>query len=133
VGGGSPKMFINLADFMEKNALLEKERKSMVRPFLIIPYIGAVLVVVTTAMMIYFVSAPGLSMQGASAYLPSKSVINQARIILLTASFFQAWVMGLVAGKMGESSLGDGFKHALALVTISMIAVLLSGFFVAGI
>lgn len=133
VGGGSPKMFINLADFMEKNAQLEKERKSMVRPFLIIPYIGAVLIVVTTAMMIYFVSAPGLSLQGASQYLPKPAIIQQARLILLTASFFQAWVMGLVAGKMGESSLGDGFKHAFALVVISMIAVAASGLFMSGI
>ena len=130
VGGGSPKMFINLADFMEKNAQLDRERKSMVRPYVIIPYIGAILVVATTAMMIYFVSAPGISIQGAAQYLPSPAIIQQAKVILLTASFFQAWIMGLVGGKMGESTLGDGFKHATALVILSMLTVIVSGFFV---
>ncbi len=125
VGGGSPRMFVSLADFTEKNAQLDKERKSLVRPYVIIPYIGAILVVATTAMMIYFVSAPNLSFPGSTGtnYLPPPYVINQAITILLTGSFFQAWIMGLVAGKMGEQTVADGFKHATALVIISLITV----------
>ncbi|MHB8565873.1 MAG: type II secretion system F family protein [Nitrososphaerales archaeon] len=132
VGGGSPRMFVSLADFTEKNAQLEKERKSLIRPYVIIPYIGAILVVATTAMMIYFVSAPNLTFPGSTGnnYLPSQSVINQATTILLTASFFQAWIMGMVAGKMGESTVADGFKHATALVMISLITVYISSFMI---
>jgi archaeal flagellar protein FlaJ len=126
VGGGSPKMFISLADFMEKNAQLEKERRSMVRPYIIIPYIGAVMIVVTTAMMIYFVSSPSLSFPGSSAFLPSPAIINQAKNILLTAAVFQAWIMGLVAGKMGEGSMADGFKHATIITIVGIITILTS-------
>ncbi len=122
VGGGSSRMFISLADFTEKNAQLEKERRSLIRPYLIIPYIGAILVVVTTAMMIYLISAPGLSVPGVPG-IASPTVIKESTNILLTTSFFQAWVMGIVAGKMGESSVADGFKHATLLVVISLIAV----------
>jgi len=133
VGGGSPKMFVNLADFTEKNAQLERERKALIRPFIIIPYIGAIMVVATTAMMIYFVSGPNLSFPGAAGaanYLPSQNVISQATTILLTASIFQAWIMGFVAGKMGESTVADGFKHACALVAISLITVIITKFFI---
>jgi len=132
VGGGSPKMFIGLADFTEKSAQLEKEKKSLVRPYLIIPYIGAILVVITTAMMVYFISSPDLSAGNIdiSAYLTSPAVIAQATNILLTASFFQAWVMGFVAGKMGEDSVADGFKHSTLLIVISLITVYVAKSFI---
>ena len=132
VGGGSPKMFINLADFTEKNAQLEKERRSSIRPYIIIPYIGAIMVVITTAMMVYFVSAPNLSAAGvnSSQYLASPTVVAQATNILLTASFFQAWIMGMVAGKMGEDSVADGFKHSTYLILISLAVALVSKLFI---
>ena len=130
VGGGSPKMFISLADFTEKSAQLDKERRSLVRPFVIIPYIGAILVVVTTAMMVYFISAPGIGVTPGPGFGATPAVIAQATTILLTASFFQAWVMGIVAGKMGEGSVADGFKHATFLIILSMITVLVAQLFI---
>ena len=135
VGGGSPRMFISLADFTEKNNQLEKEKRSMTRPYIIIPYIGAILVVATTAMMVYYVSAPSLtsaipSGPGTPSYLPSASIVKQATTILLLGSFFQAWIMGLVAGKMGEGSAADGFKHSTFLIIISMVTVLVAQLFI---
>jgi archaeal flagellar protein FlaJ len=137
VGGGSPKMFIDLADFTEKNAQLDKQRRSEVRPYVIIPYIGAILMVATTAMMVYFVNASSLnpaslgipagqSQFGAGAGLPTAQVATQLATLLLTASFFQSWIMGFVAGKMGEGSVADGFKHATLLVLIGIITVILA-------
>lgn len=130
VGGGSTKMFTDLADFTEKNALLQSERRSTVKPFIMIPYVGAIMVVITTAMMIYFVNPPGLSSLGVS--LASKSTIATATNILLMCAFFQAWVMGFVAGKMGEESAADGFKHATMLVVLSLIAVYVSFTLISG-
>jgi archaeal flagellar protein FlaJ len=135
VGGGSPKMFIDLADFTEKNAQLDKQRRSEVRPYVIIPYIGAILMVATTAMMVYFVNASafnpgslgiaaGQTSFGAGAGLPTPQVAGQLASLLLTASFFQSWVMGFVAGKMGEGSVSDGLKHATLLVLIGIITVI---------
>jgi len=132
VGGGSTKMFTDLADFTEKNALLSQERRSMVRPYLMIPYIGAIMVVATTAMMLYFVNPPGLASAGISA-LASGSLVKQATNILLVCAFFQAWVMGFVAGKMGEESAADGFKHATFLVVLSLITVYVSFYLIGGI
>jgi archaeal flagellar protein FlaJ len=126
VGGGSPRMFTNLADFTEKNAQLDKERKSMVKPYLMIPYVGAIMVVATTSMMLYFVNPPGFSTAGIPQ-LASPELVKTATNILLLCSFFQAWVMGFVAGKMGEGSAADGFKHATLLVIISIITIYVAG------
>ena len=49
---------------------------------------------------------------------------------LLTASVFQCWVLGLVAGKMGEGSLAEGFKHAVILVVLTLLAVVIVGRFI---
>jgi flagellar protein FlaJ len=140
VGGGSAGMFISLADFTEKNDQLEKARRSEIRPYVIIPYIGAILVVVTTAMISFFIAVPGLSPStigvapgatlGAGAALPSQQVAAQLTGILLTGSIFQSWFMGMVAGKMGEGSVADGFKHATMLVIISLVTVLVAGTFI---
>jgi len=132
VGGGSPRMFTNLADFTEKNAQLDKERRSMIRPYLMIPYIGAIMVVATTSMMLYFINPPGLADAGIPA-LASAAVVKEATNVLLLCSFFQAWVMGFVAGKMGEGSAADGFKHATLLVIISIITIYVSSYFIAGV
>ncbi len=131
VGGGSAKMFISLADFTEKNDQLDKERKSQIRPYVIIPYIGAILVVATTAMMVYYVGFSSASIPGVpSNFAPSPAILKQATDILLMGAFFQAWVMGFVAGKMGEGSAADGFKHATLLIVISMVTVLVTSLFI---
>jgi flagellar protein FlaJ len=134
VGGGSAKMFISLADFTERNAQLDKERKSQIRPYIIIPYIGAILIVATTAMMVYYAGFSFQSFPGASSFTanftPSTSVLTEATNTLLLAAFFQAWVMGFVAGKMGEGSAADGFKHATLLITISMVTVIVTSLFI---
>ncbi len=140
VGGGSAGMFISLADFTEKNDQLEKARKSEIRPYVIIPYIGAILVVVTTAMISFFIAVPGISPStlgvapgatlGQGAGLPSQQLASQLTGILLTGSIFQSWFMGIVAGKMGEGSVADGFKHATMLVIISLVTVVVAGTFI---
>ena len=131
VGGGSPEMFETLAEFTEKNRILDSERKSQVRPYIIVPYIGAVLVVVTTALMVSLLAGSGLSIATGGNNAPFVSpVTNAATGVLLTASIFQAWIMGLVAGKMGELNVSDGFKHATFLVAISIITVFVCQFFV---
>ena len=61
VGGGSPKLFIGLAEFTERMNRINKERRSQVRTYLIVPYIGAVLIIITTALMVYLLSGPGLT------------------------------------------------------------------------
>ncbi len=43
---------------------------------------------------------------------------------------FESWVIGLVAGKMGEGSIAEGFKHALVLVVMNIVALVVVGPFV---
>jgi archaeal flagellar protein FlaJ len=96
-----------------------------------IPYVGAIMVVATTSMMIYFINPPGFASAGIPQ-LASPTLVKTATNILLLCSFFQAWVMGFVAGKMGEGSAADGFKHATLLVIISIVTIYVSSLFISG-
>jgi hypothetical protein len=42
--------------------------------------------------------------------------------IFMTAVIFNSYLIGIVAGKISEESVGAGFKHASILVLISIIA-----------
>ncbi len=122
VGGGTVKSFSDMADFTRKINDLEAEKRSTLRPYLFIMYFSSIMVVVTTLIMVYFVSMPlNLSVAGKAAQPPKVDlgVTN----ILLTIAVVESWVIGIVAGKMGEGSTSDGFKHALILVIISVVSV----------
>ncbi|MEM3069151.1 MAG: type II secretion system F family protein [Nitrososphaerales archaeon] len=129
VGGGTVKMFGSLADFSQKMSEIEKEKRVTLRPYIFIPYFGAVMVVATTIMMIYFVTMP-LTGSFAGSYVAMD--LKLAVEVLLSGAILEAWIMGLVAGKMGEGSVAAGFKHAGALVVISLVSIYLTRIFLPG-
>lgn len=119
VGGGTVKSFSDMADFTNRMNELEAEKRGSLRPYLFINYFSAIMVVVTTFIMVYFVSTPINFGTRTVTPPPDTATID----ILLTIAVFESWVIGIVAGKMGEGSVADGFKHALALVIIAIAAV----------
>lgn len=129
VGGGTVKMFGSLADFSQKMSEIEKEKKATLRPYIFIPYFGAVMVVATTIMMIYFVTMP---LTGSSVGFYVGVDLKLAIDVLLSGAILEAWIMGFVAGKMGEGSVAAGFKHAGALVIISLVSIYLTRIFLPG-
>jgi flagellar protein FlaJ len=125
VGGGTVKSFSDMADFTRTINEMESERRSALRPFVYITYISGVMVVITTFILVYMLSQPAA--QGFGAI---RSVSPSTIDLLLTTAVFDSFVIGIVAGKMGESSVSDGFKHSIALVIVSVIAVFIAKSFI---
>jgi archaeal flagellar protein FlaJ len=123
VGGGTVRSFSAMADFTSKINELEKEKRSMLRPYVFVTYMAAILVVVTTFLMVYFIFETG-NLPGGFRVAPT--IPTSTIDLLLLAAVFDSWVIGLVAGKMGESSLSDGFKHAMILTLISLVTIIVS-------
>jgi len=124
VGGGTVRSFTEMASFAKDVNELESERRAALRPFVFITYVAGVMVILTTFIMVYMLAAP------ASLGLQSASLSGSTIDVLLTTAVFDSFVIGLVAGKMGESSLADGFKHGLALVVVSVISVAIARYFI---
>jgi len=125
VGGGTVKSFTDMADFTRRMNDLEAEKRSSLRPYIFITYFSAIMIVVTTFMMVYLINTPLIPSLPGAPPPPVSSVASVSTVdTLLTIAVFESWVIGVVAGKMGEGSVADGFKHALILVAISLVAVL---------
>ena len=127
VGGGTIRSFADMADFTRNINEMEAERRAALRPFVFITYIAGVMVIITTFILVYLLDAPAIAGIGAStAPTVDPSVID----LLLTTAVFDSFIIGIVAGKMGESGVSDGFKHSIFLVIASLIAINVARLFI---
>ena len=127
VGGGTVRSFSDMADFTRRMGDLEAEKRSALRSYIFINYFAAIMVVVTTFIMVYFVSTPISFGTTGTVAAPRTAAISTGTVdLLLSVAVVESWFIGLVAGKMGEGNTAEGFKHALALVVIALLSVIIA-------
>ena len=117
VGGGTIAMVESLARFNNLTHEVEKEKKMAVRPYILMPYFAAILLVATTTMIIGFTS-------GTLGVAETTQTQDLSPMIMTftTSCIFHSYLIGLVAGKISEESVAAGFKHASLLVIIAVLA-----------
>jgi flagellar protein FlaJ len=115
VGGGTEKSLETLANFAESTKHLEDEKRAVLLPLTIVPYIGAALLTGTTVMFLqFFTNMSGLGVSVASVTLYR---------VLLTPLALHSWVLGLVTGKIVSGRVSSGFKHAILLTLVSILGI----------
>ncbi|MEM3700795.1 MAG: type II secretion system F family protein [Candidatus Bathyarchaeia archaeon] len=125
VGGGTIAMIESLARFNNLTQEVEKEKKMAVRPYILMPYFAAILLVATTTMMIGFTSGTlGVAETG------QKKDLTPLIMTFTTSCIFHSYLIGIVAGKISEESVAAGFKHAAVLVIIAVLAAKLVPMFI---
>jgi flagellar protein FlaJ len=117
VGGGTIPMIESLARFNNLTQEVEKEKKMSVRPYVMMPYLASILLVATTIMMMGLTT--GITVPGVNSAPQDNSLMQ---IVFISSVIFNSYLIGIVAGKISEESVGAGFKHAAILVLISIIA-----------
>jgi len=125
VGGGTPETLETLASFSETNVSMEKEKKMMLRPLLIVPYIGAGILVLFTIVFLVF---------SRSILVVSKQTIDFASFVqlLLPPLVLHVYLMGIVAGKIGSEKISSGFKHALFLTIFTLVCMYITPYVTSG-
>ncbi len=128
VGGGSVEILEALARFSFSLAEYEKELRARIRPYIIMPYFGALMTVVSTILIVFFT-------QQTMAILPSKPpvTVEEAVFYFATSMIINAWLIGLVAGKISSQQTMAGLTHSTILVfmvfaTLSVMNVMLFQF-----
>jgi len=111
VGGGSVESLESLASFAETSKRLEDEKRALLMPLTIVPYIGIALLVGSTVMFLSFFAGANMGVSIASAMLYKT---------LLTPLCLHAFTLGLVTGKMTSGRVSAGFKHSIVLVLVSI-------------
>ncbi|MEM1945060.1 MAG: type II secretion system F family protein [Nitrososphaerota archaeon] len=119
VGGGTPETLEALARFSEETQLIERERVSMMRPLILLPYISSLVILGTALVMIYFVRALMLQSGRYFAY-------NEFIDLFVPPIVFMNIFSGLVAGKVSSERVSGGFKHAFILTGVTLLAFVLS-------
>jgi len=119
VGGGTIAMIESLTRFNTMVQDVEKEKKMAVRPYVMIPYFAAILLVATTLMTLIFTRQTA-SLGGQTAPIMN---LEELEMIFSTSVIFHCYLIGLVAGKISEESVAAGFKHSALLALIAILAV----------
>jgi flagellar protein FlaJ len=117
VGGGTIPMIESLARFNNLTQEVEKEKKMSVKPYVFMPYLASILLVATTIMMMGLTT--GITVPGTEAIAPDNTLMIT---VFMSSVIFNSFLIGIVAGKISEESIGAGFKHAAILVIISVVA-----------
>jgi len=129
IGGGTLRGFEDMAAFTRKVSVTESDARASLRPYVLIIYIGGLMLTLTTFVMVNLLSSQSvLAAKGVAVHVIGS---NPATVdALISASVFQGWVLGMVAGKMGEGSLAEGFKHSVILVILNLLSVVVAGQFI---
>ena len=120
VGGGTIAMIESLTRFNTMTQEVEKEKKMAVRPYVMIPYFAAILLVATTLMTLTF-TAQTISL-GGQTQTGTTLDLDLLKMIFTTSVIVHCYLIGLVAGKISEESVAAGFKHSALLVLIAALA-----------
>lgn len=118
-GGKVEKVFEPMEKFVQTTLSFDTERKNQTRPYLAIIYVAFFVFLFTIVMLFksFFVDVSDLSITQATLMTPT-----EARSIFFHMSAIQAFFGGLVAGKMGEGTVGGGLKHSVILLTCGYLA-----------
>jgi len=122
-------MIESLANFNNLTDQIEKEKKMSVRPYIMMPYLAAILLVATTTLMLSFTTGFAVTSTTVAA-ASSAAAKGMTETIFLTSVVFNSYLIGIVAGKISEESVAAGFKHAAILVVIAVVAAKLIPMFV---
>jgi flagellar protein FlaJ len=128
IGGGSTTALEILSEYSEKNRDIEKNKRAMLKPYIILSFIWTVLMAVTITSLIYIltqISYPGLT--------ETPFVTIQSQVDIFSAGIiFQCWLSGFFIGKISEGTFAAGFKYSAILVIACYLSLLVSEKFLTG-
>jgi flagellar protein FlaJ len=118
-GGRVEKVFEPLETFVQTTLTFDDERKTQTRPYLAIIYVAFFVFLFTIVMLFksFFVDMADFSTGQLTLMSP-----QDARSVFFHMSAIQGFFGGLVAGKMGEGTVGGGLKHSVILLTCGYLA-----------
>lgn len=122
-GGGYAEALDTLAEASEKSYNVEKEKQSMLKPYVMIAFMIMGITAFTTLMVID--SFSGVSQSVALGKTETSPVITKEMRDMFAASIiFQAYLVGLFIGKITNGTFAGGFKHAAMLVVTVLMAII---------
>ncbi len=136
-GGATPQILDALSRFVNEMSTVREELRRRLRSYIAVPYFGAVLIAFTSLLVLGMLaqSIQMIVTKGAFGTLASAPVtgmglrlrINPRDIAIVSiaagiGAIVNAWLMGLMSGKLRDLTILSGFVHSILLVVISLTA-----------
>ncbi|MEM0061211.1 MAG: type II secretion system F family protein [Fervidicoccaceae archaeon] len=132
-GGGTPQLLDTIASYGRRLSDFETQLKSALRTDTFLPYLGSILNIVSTVMIIYLMVSSISIMQpmGPGGAVGSSMAINPIYLSTLTfqlllSLILNSWLAGLLVGKSVTTSVAGGFKHSAILAAASVAVALIT-------
>jgi flagellar protein FlaJ len=113
----------SLARYARGIADFEAELAKRLRVYILMPYIGALMVSGSSMLILaYMAQTTAMTQEGNIA-----SLVGPVALAISLGTTLNSWLMGLVAGKLKNGTILSGFTHSITLtiITIATIAVTL--------
>ena len=123
LGGGSVEALDSLARYARSIADFEEELAKRLRVYILMPYIGALMVSGSSMLILaYMAQTTAMTQEGNIA-----SLVGPVALAISLGTTLNSWLMGLVAGKLKNGTILSGFTHSITLtiITIATIAITL--------
>ena len=122
-GGNIQKLMETIAGHVRDLEGLERERMTQIKPYTYLIYIGFIVFIFSIGIVWLTFVKPILAEDVQIGPLTTQALPAEFyRTIFFHTSVIEGFFGGLIAGAMGEGSIGAGLKHALIMLVISLIA-----------
>ena len=125
VGGGSPEVLYSLARYSKSLAELESRLRTSLRTYVMLPYIASIMLAVSSIMFLMMILQAPSALGSTQTKIEPEAVYSFIAFLSI-GIIINTWVMGFVAGKTAEMSLGEGLKHSFLLTLVSLLAIVIS-------
>jgi flagellar protein FlaJ len=131
IGGGSSTALDTLTEYSERQKDVDTNKRSLLRPYVILAFIWSVLIALTTTMVASTVYAlTQISLPGTSA-MPLGSLQDLLNLFSI-GIIFQCWLSGFFVGKVNEGTFAAGFKYSAMLVVTAYVSLIVSQSLIGG-
>lgn len=131
IGGNSVQSLEILSEYSEKEQELQINRRSLLKPYIILAFIWSGLIAVTTTIVALTTSMMTTVVSNSIASAAAMGMQSQLNLFSV-GIIFQCWLSGFFIGKISEGNFGAGFQHSALLAVTAYASLILSQQFLAG-
>jgi flagellar protein FlaJ len=130
-GGGSSNALEILSDYSEKNKEIEANKRSTLKPYVLLAFVWSALIALTTSIVAITIYV--LTQITAPTASPAMFGAMQQQIVMFSIGIiFQCWMSGFFIGKISEGTFAAGFKYSAMLAITGYVSLFLSQSYLSG-
>ncbi len=125
-GGGNVKTLSSLAHVAEKMKNIEKTKREMLQPYVMVGFMLIGITGFTTLLVIESLTSLGAQLEPDESKSAALELVAQSRFEMLgIAILIQSWIAGLFLGKLTTGSYSGGFIYSALLIAVTVGAIVL--------